>query len=87
MVLAEVMYLAEKGRTTVNYDELLAYMLDSANFTVVDVILDVLMAAKQVETAPEIFDCLIAATAMHLEAKLITRDELLSSLKGIETVW
>ena len=87
MVLAEIMYLVEKGRTTIKYDELLAHLVKSPNYTIVDVTLDILEAAKQAQGAVEVFDRLIAATAIFMQAKLITRDTVLSNLKNVETVW
>ncbi len=87
MVLAEIMYLSEKRRTTVRYDETVRHLSQNPNYTIVDVTLEVLESAKQLHGAAEIFDRLIAATAVIYNAKLITRDTTLSSLEGVECVW
>ena len=87
LVLAEIVELEDKGRTNIKYDVVMQYLQNNPRYTIIDVTIDIVEAAKRLQGAAELFDRLIAATAIFLEAKLITHDAVLSSLKNIEIVW
>ena len=76
------MVLEEKGRTSVAHDAVVKYLSETDYCTILPITLEIIEAAKQVEGATELFDRLIAATAIHMEGKLITRDKLLAGLKN-----
>ena len=87
IVLAEVMVIAEKSRASVKYDEVVNFLSNNNRCTIMPLTIEIVETARQITGASELFDRLIAATAIYLDAKLITRDAVLARLKNVETVW
>ena len=88
--LVEVLYLVEKGRLpTVALDRLTgALAAPDSGFVVAPLDMAVALAIPRVprETAPDMPDRIIAATALQLDLPLITRDQKISKT-GIQTIW
>ncbi len=87
LVLSEIMYLEQKGRISVKLDELIEKLKTSENYRIVPMTLDTLNRAKQLTDIPELFDRMIAATALEHEGILLTRDSVFTSLPTIKTAW
>jgi PIN domain nuclease of toxin-antitoxin system len=87
LVLAEIMYLEERGRIQVNLDELIANLRSNANYSIVPFDSEILRSAKKLKNVPELFDRMIAATAIYFGAILLTRDHVFSESRAIKTVW
>ena len=87
VVLAEIMFIARKGRVTISFDETLKKIEESDNFVIAPLDSDTLRIADKIEADLEMHDKLIAATALYYEAPLITKDENLILSKVITTVW
>jgi len=88
--LVEVIYLAERGRLP---DEALrrlevALIDDASSILVVPLDLVVAQTVNKIKrtSVPEMPDRIIAATAVHVNAPLVTRDRELQSA-GIRTIW
>ncbi|HEX6288633.1 MAG TPA: PIN domain-containing protein [Herpetosiphonaceae bacterium] len=90
IVLAEVVYLIEKGRIATDaFDRILA-ALNRADATLVEIPLDslVVQAMRQIDRAhvPELPDRIVAATALHLGVPVISRDlKIRASI--VTTIW
>jgi predicted nucleic acid-binding protein len=82
-----MMYLEERGRIQVNLDVLIANLQSNANYSIVPFDQEILRAAKKLNQAPELFDRMIAATAIYFDAILLTRDNVFHDLRAIKTVW
>jgi PIN domain nuclease of toxin-antitoxin system len=87
--LVEVVYLVERGRIAANAFEkfMLALRQDSPTFSVVPVDLAIVNALKSIprQIVPDMPDRIIAATAVHFNLPLITRDRRLQSA-GLKTI-
>ena len=87
VVLAEIMFIARKGRVTISFDETLKKIEESDNFVIAHLDSDTLRIADKIEADIEMHDKLIAATALYYETPLITKDENLILSEVITTVW
>jgi PIN domain nuclease of toxin-antitoxin system len=87
VVLAEIMFIARKGRVTISFDETLKKIEACDNFVIAPLDADIVKIADKIEADLEMHDKLIAATALSYEAPLITKDENLILSKVITTVW
>lgn len=64
-----------------------AALLAREGFVAVDLTVDIVLAAEGLYMIPERGDRLIAATALHLDCPLITRDPAMSLIAGLESIW
>ena len=87
VVLAEIQFIARKGRVALGFTETLARIEAAENFEIVPLDLDVLKRAAQIEIDLEMHDKLIVATALFYGTGLITRDEKITKSKIVKTVW
>jgi PIN domain nuclease of toxin-antitoxin system len=87
MVLAEIMYLEEKHRVKVELNELLRQLRSNENYRIASMALGTLLAAKRIDEVPELFDRMIAATALEAHAVLLTRDPVFKELEAVKTEW
>jgi predicted nucleic acid-binding protein len=86
----EIIYLQEKGRIPAEMKEQLTTgLLDgSAGIALADLTAEVASRVSAVyrEQVPDMPDRIIAATALHLDLALITRDHQIK-VSGINTIW
>ena len=87
LVFAEILALEEKRATLPRFEAIIQQVERMRGFTVVSLTSEIVQTARNIVGVKEMFDRLIAATALSLEARLLTRDAVLSSLAMIETVW
>lgn len=87
VVLAEIMYIAKRGRIALTFEETLKKIEEYENFGVVPLDTDILKTADKIEADMEMHDKLIVATAIYCEAKLITRDEQIKSSGIVPVIW
>ncbi len=87
IVLAEIMFIARKGKITLSFEGTLKRIEESEIFEIVPLNTIILRAADRIEADIEMHDRLIAATALHYRAALITRDETLARLGVVSTIW
>ena len=88
--MVEVIYLVEKGRLPPSALEKLNSALaePDAGFVLAPLDLGVIQALRQIprDLVPDMPDRIIAATALHLNLPLVTRDSEIRGA-GIKTIW
>lgn len=75
----ELVYLTEKKRIAADFDRFLQLVLSSDNYRVEPLCLPIIEKSSQIprESVADPWDRLIAATSLHLNLPLITRDKSL----------
>jgi PIN domain nuclease of toxin-antitoxin system len=88
--LVEIRYLVEKGSVMeAAFEMIVDYLKDIATApTLIPLSLEIAEAVKQItrKAVPDMPDRIIAATALHLDLPLITRDRKIQAA-GITTIW
>lgn len=87
VVLAEIMFIARKGRITLSFEDTLKRIEESEHFEIAPLNAEILKTADKIEADLEMHDRLIAATALHYEASLITKDENIARSGVVSTIW
>ena len=87
IVLAEIMYLAERGRINVAFPDVLTAVRDNAGYLIYPFDESVLERASEARDIPELFDRIIVATAILTQATTITKDEAITAAQIVKTVW
>ena len=87
VVLAEILFIAQKGRISIDFTATVARIEALANFEIAPLDLDVLMIAEKIVAPLEMHDKLIVSTTMHYDARLITKDEQIIKSKLVTTIW
>ena len=87
IVLAEIMFIAKKGRITLTFEETLEKIEEYENFQIVPLDTDILKRAEKIEVELEMHDKLIVATSVHYNATLITKDEKIAKSNACLVIW
>ena len=87
IVLAEIMYISQTGRSSMTFEETLAHIEMYENFRIAALELDILKVAASISVNLEMHDKLIVATALYFNAHLITKDEQITQSRIVNTVW
>jgi predicted nucleic acid-binding protein len=87
IVLAESLYLAEKGRIKAKAVEILELVESALNYRLYPLDLSVIQIAWELKKIPEIHDRVIAATAKRLGLELITDDNRIRQSGYVKTLW
>lgn len=90
MTMVEIVYLVEKGRIARDTLERLLRLLSDPDDVLAEIPVDhaIAEAMRQVDRqqVPDLPDRVIAATALHYQVPLISRDRKIQSA-GFETIW
>jgi len=88
VVFFELLYLVEKKKIVADFDSFPVMVSPSKNYTIEPLCLPIIEKSRRIprERVADPWDRLIAATSMHLNFPLITRDETLREI-GLEVVW
>jgi len=90
MTMVEIVYLVEKGRIPRDTLERLLRLLSDPDDVLAEIPVDhaIAEAMRQVDRqqVPDLPDRVIAATAVHYQVPLISRDRKIQSA-GFETIW
>ena len=88
IVFFELLYLIEKNKIAVDFDSLISMLSSSKNYRIVPLCLPIIENSRKIkrEKVADPWDRLIAATSMHLNFPLISKDESLKDI-GIDIVW
>ena len=87
MVFAEILYLAEKNRISLNLHEVEKHLKNFQNYKEVPLSFEIIQKAQQISDIPELHDRLIASTASFLNLALITNDPKIENSQFVNTVW
>lgn len=87
IVFFEVLYLVEKGKIGGDFESLSA-AASSRNYRVEPMCLPIIEKSRRIprDKVADPWDRLIAATSMHLDLPLISRDRSLAEL-GLKVIW
>ncbi len=87
MVLAEIGYLSERKRIDCRLSDVRTYIEMFTNVNVCPLSFEIVQTAFSIHDIPELHDRLIAATALHLELRLITNDPVITASTKIKVIW
>jgi PIN domain nuclease of toxin-antitoxin system len=87
VVLAEMMFIAKKGKIVLNFEKILKIIEEYDNIEVAPLDIDILKVANKIEKELEMHDRLIVATALYYNAPLITKDRLITQSQLCPTLW
>lgn len=87
IVLAEIMYIAHKGKITISFEETLNKIEEYQNFYIVPLDVEILRIADKINKNLEMHDRLIVSTAIYYDATLITKDRKIRRLKLCKNIW
>jgi len=87
VVLAEIMFIAKKGKISLTFTETLNKIEEYENFEIAPLDIDVLKIADKIKANIEMHDRLIIATAIYFDATLITKDEQIEKSGIVSTIW
>ncbi len=89
--IVEIVYLIEKGRLIPqSLSSLMQYLrLPNSSFTTQDLTPELAETMAQIPRSivPDMPDRIIAATALHLNLPLVTKDHKIQKLQNIQTIW
>lgn len=89
IVLVEVGELERRGRIRLRggFTSWTRGLFSREAFRPAELTVEIVLEAQSLHEIPERGDRLIAATAIHLECPLISRDRRIGEMTGIRTVW
>lgn len=87
VVLAEIMYIAKKGRITMSFADTVKKIEDSENFEITPLDLDILKKADEIDYKLEMHDRLIVATALFFDAPILTKDQTIKESNLCRVIW
>ena len=87
MALLEIGYLSEKGRISCSLEETIRLISKHHRFSVVEISSDIIVSAFTIDDIPELHDRVIAGTARHHQATLLTSDSVIQGSKHVDLVW
>ncbi len=87
IMLMEVLYLSEARRVPVRLEELIGFVLGSANYEIVPVNADVVLTSAGVDDVPELHDRILVGTARWLGVPILTGDRVIRASRHVQTIW
>ncbi|MBM3236806.1 type II toxin-antitoxin system VapC family toxin [Candidatus Poribacteria bacterium] len=84
--LVEILYLAERNKIPINFEEVKRRLNESDNYQVIDLSLDIVEVAKTIQCL-ELHDRLIVATGKYLAIPILTSDLPISNSNLIDVIW
>ena len=87
MVFAELMYLVGRKRITATLSDVEVYLSTYPACREAPLTLAIVKAAQTITDISELHDRLIAATAIHYKAVLLTNDMTISASTHLQTLW
>ncbi len=87
MVLAEVGYLAEKGRIETNLEDVKKYYSKQESISVEPITEEIIEKAFEIDDIPELHDRIISGTAIKKGLELITNNPIISSSMFVKVIW
>lgn len=91
ITIVELIYLAEKNKIPPDVLDLLRDALDDSTtaFRLIEVSREIADEVENIprSTVPDMPDQIIAATALHLNLPLVTKDHKIQAVTSIQTIW
>ena len=87
IVVAELIFIVERGRLSADIDELLHQIESADNFEICTLGQDQLACLKEQRTISTMHDRFIVCEALLRQAKLITKDEEIHRAGVVPVVW
>jgi len=87
VVLAELMFIADKGKVTLTFEETLSKIEEYVNFKIASLDIEIIKFANKIKSNLEMHDKLIVATALFYDTSLITKDSRIISSKEVDVIW
>ena len=87
IVLGEILYVSEAGRTPVAFQDVLLRIEKGDNYGIAALDLHVLKAASDIQAGLEMHDRFITDTVKVLGLPLITKDKEIAAAGIVEVVW
>jgi len=87
IVLAELIFMAQAGRFQFDLDAVFDALTNGDNYAIAPFNLAIAHRLRQVTAIPEMHDRIIACTALHYGARLVTRDPEIQRSGAVETIW
>ncbi len=87
IVLAEISYIAEKKKVDIKFGEILNKFEDSSNYMPYNLDLNVILKTLELHNINEMHDKIITATAMLVNAKILTMDPDIVDSGYVGTIW
>ena len=87
IVLAEIMFIAKKGKISLSFAETLDRIHKYQNFDIAPLDTNILKQADKIALDLEMHDKLIVSTALYFGAKLITKDSAIADSRICSTIW
>lgn len=87
IVFAEVLYLSERRKIGCSLESIELYFQQHTSIQELPMSFSVVQFCAKINDIPELYDRLIAATALSINAPLITNDPVIQSSQFIATVW
>ena len=89
--IVEIIYLIERSKIPLTaFDQLKQFLLNAdSTWQVIPLDLAIAQTLQHIDriTVPEMPDRIIAATALHLNLPLVTRDHKIQALQNVQTIW
>lgn len=86
-VLAEALFITEKHKVDLEFLEIIKAIKDSSNYTISSLDIEIIMRCHDLKSIPELHDRIIVATAILLDAKLITKDMTITNSEEVAVIW
>ena len=87
IVFAEVLYLSERRKIGCSLESIELYFQQHTSIQELPMSFSVVQFCAKINDIPELHDRLIVATALSINAPLITNDPVIQSSQFITTVW
>jgi len=87
IVIAELIFIVERGKLSADIDALLKRIATAANFELCALGPEQLQCLKEQRTIPTMHDRLIVCEALLHQAALITKDEAIHRAGVVPVVW
>ncbi len=87
IVIAEIIFLVQKGKIKADLDALLLKIQESNNFQISSLGLNELLCLKDHTEIPEMHDRFIVCEAFLKKAKIITNDREIKDTNIVEVIW
>jgi PIN domain nuclease of toxin-antitoxin system len=85
--LIEICYLIEKRRIASDLLQRILAVLNEPDPSLIDLAISIAVQNIDRDTVPDMPDRIIAATALHLNLPLVTRDRKIQASQSIITIW